>query len=65
MTQNQLNQLIADTTGEDIDDIRQRGFSLADPLEVNFDPEPCDLPPQVVDWDEADLQHNVAVVPQR
>ena len=65
MTQNQLNQLIADATGEDIDDIRQRGFSLADPLEVNFDPEPCDLPPQVVDWDELDLQHNVAVVPQR
>ena len=65
MTQNQLNQLIADATGEDIDDIRQRGFSLADPLEVNFDPEPCDLPPQVVDWDEVDLQHNVAVVPQR
>ena len=65
MTQNQLNRLIADATGEDIDDIRQRGFSLADPLEVNFDPEPCDLPPQVVDWDEVDLQHNVAVVPQR
>ena len=65
MTQNQLNQLIADATGEDIDDIRQRGFSLADPLEVNFDPEPCDLPPQVVDWDEVDLQHNVAIVPQR
>ena len=65
MTQNQLNQSVADATGEDIDDIRQRGFSLADPLEVNFDPEPCDLPPQVVDWDEVDLQHNVAVVPQR
>jgi hypothetical protein len=65
MTQNQLNRLIADATGEDIDDIRQRGFSLADPLEVNFDSEPCDLPPQVVDWDEVDLQHNVAIVPQR
>ena len=65
MTQNQLNRLIADATGEDIADIRQRGFSLADPLEVHFDPEPCDLPPQVVDWDEVDLQHNVAVVPQR
>jgi hypothetical protein len=65
MTQNQLNRLIADATGEDIADIQQRGFSLADPLEVHFDPEPCDLPPQVVDWDEVDLQHNVAVVPQR
>jgi len=65
MTQNQLNQRVAKATGEDIGDIRQRGFSLADPLEVHFDPEPCDLPPQVVDWDEVDLQHNVAVVPQR
>ena len=65
MTQNQLNQRVADATGEDIADIRQRGFSLADPLEVHFDPEPCDLPPQVVDWDEVDLQHNVAIVPQR
>ena len=65
MTQNQLNQCVAKATGEDLVDIQQRGFSLADPLEVNFDPEPCDLPPQVVDWDEVDLQHNVAVVPQR
>jgi hypothetical protein len=65
MTQNQLNQRVADATGEDIADIQQRGFSLADPLEVTFDPEPCDLPPQVVDWDEVDLQHNVAIVPQR
>ena len=65
MTQNQLNQRVAKATGEDIADIKQRGFSLADPLEVHFDPEPCDLPPQVVDWDEVDLQHNVAVVPQR
>jgi hypothetical protein len=29
MTQNQLNRLIADATGEDIGDIRQRGFSRA------------------------------------
>lgn len=65
MTQNQLNQLIADATGEDIGSIRQLGFNLADPLDVNFDPEPCDLPPQVVDWDDVDRQHNVAVVPQR
>ena len=65
MTQNQLNQSVADATGEDIDDIRQQGFSQADPLEVNFDPEPCDLPPQVVDWDEVALQNNVAIVPQR
>jgi len=63
MTQTQLEQLVARATGEDIRAIRERGFSVADPLEVNFDPEPDNLPPQVVDWDELDLQHNVAVVP--
>lgn len=63
MTQTQLEQLVAKATGEDIRAIRERGFSVADPLEVNFDPEPDNLPPQVVDWDELDLQHNVAVVP--
>ena len=64
MTQTQLEQLVARATGEDIRAIRERGFSVADPFEVNFDPEPDNLPPQVVDWDEVDLQHNVAIVPQ-
>ena len=49
---------------EDIDEIQHRGFSLTEPLDVDFDPEPYDLPPQVVDWDEVDLQRNVAVVDQ-
>ena len=65
MTQMQLEQLVARATGEDIRAIRERGFSVADPLEVNFDPEPDNLPPQVVDWDEVDLERNLAVVPQR
>ncbi|HBN75517.1 MAG TPA: hypothetical protein DD473_06805 [Planctomycetaceae bacterium] len=64
MTQSQLNQLVADATGEDLREIRNRGFSLADPLEVDFDPEPYDLPPQMIDWDEIDLQRNVAIVEQ-
>jgi len=63
MTQTQLEQLVARATGEDIRAIRERGFSVADPLEVNFDPEPDNLPPQVVDWDELDLERNLAVVP--
>ena len=64
MTQTQLEQLVARATGEDIRAIRERGFSVADPLEVNFDPEPDNLPPQVVDWDEVALRKNVAIVPQ-
>ena len=64
MTQNELNQLVADATGEDIDEIQHRGFSLADPFDIDFDPEPHDLPPQIVDWDEVDLHRNVAVFAQ-
>lgn len=54
MTQRDLDRQVALATGESLCDIRQRGFSLADPLDVCFDPEPDDLPPQVVDWDQLD-----------
>ena len=64
MTQTQLEQLVAKATGEDIRSIRHRGFSVADPFEVNFDPEPDNLPPQMIDWDELDLQRNLQVVSQ-
>ena len=65
MSQKHLNEMVAEATGEDLCVIRHRGFSIADPMNVNFDPEPDDLPPQVIDWDEIDLQRNVAVVSQR
>lgn len=64
MTQQQLDREVADATGEDLSEIRSRGFSIADPNEVNFDPEPFDLPPQVVDWDADALSRNVALVDQ-
>ena len=59
MTQQQLDQAVAMATGEDVRDVRHLGFSIADPAEVLFDPEPY-LPPQVVDWDLLDLERNVA-----
>ena len=62
MTQHELDSAVANATGENASEIHRRGFSLADPLEVNFDPEPNDLPPQVVDWDALDLQRNAAVI---
>ncbi|MBB03348.1 MAG: hypothetical protein CMJ47_11925 [Planctomyces sp.] len=55
MTQQQLNRKVSAATGEDLYEIRRRGFSLADPLNVNFDPEPDDLPPSMIDWDEHDF----------
>ena len=56
MTQCQIDQLVAGATGEDLHEIEDRGFNLADPEEANFDPEPDNLPPQMIDWDEVDQQ---------
>jgi hypothetical protein len=47
-----LERAVALATGETIQEIRRRGFGLADSCEVAFDPEPCDLTPQLVNWDE-------------
>jgi len=43
MTQKRLNELVAQATGEDLGEIQRRGFSIADPVEANFDPEPYNL----------------------
>ncbi len=64
MIQAQLDQQVAQATGEDLREVRFRGFSLADPMTVRFDPEPCDLPPQILDWDQVDLERNVALIKQ-
>ena len=61
MTQRQINSAVARRTGEDIDEIRRRGFTIANPLDTDFDPEPNNMPPQMVDWDELDLNRNVPV----
>ena len=60
MTQKELDAAVATATGEDVCNIRSMGFSMADPLQVTFDPEPY-YPPQLVDWDELELERNVAM----
>ena len=64
MTQQDLDNAVASATGEDLHAISNRGFSLADPLEVDFDPEPDNHPPQTVDWDAWELESNVALFAQ-
>lgn len=64
MTQQEIDDAVAKVTGEDLPQIRQRGFVLADPMNVQFDPEPCVLPPQVLDWDQVQLERNVALFSQ-
>jgi hypothetical protein len=52
MTQFDLDFAVACATGESLSEIRRRGFSIADPTEVWFDPEPDQLVPQMIDWDD-------------
>ena len=65
MTQPELDRAVALATGEDVPAIRRRGFSLADPAEVHYDPEPFNYPPQVIDWDAIDLRRNTPLFPFR
>lgn len=62
MTQQELDRLVADATGEEVGEIRHLGFSVADPCDVYFDPEPNELPAQVIGWDshESDACHPAA-----
>lgn len=49
MTQHELNEAVAAATGEHVSLIHDRGFEIADPFEVNFDPEA--RRPLMLDWD--------------
>ena len=53
MTQSELNRAVSQATGEDVNEIQQRGFSLVSTsLDEALDFLETDLPdPQVVDWD--------------
>lgn len=56
MTQAELNQAVAEATGESIQTIRRRGFSVVTPLTV-FQPDADDYAlPNVVDWDLLERQ---------
>ncbi len=64
MTPQDLDRAVTTATGEDLRAIRQRGFSLADPRDVNFDPEPDNRPPQTVDWDARERERYVPLFHQ-
>lgn len=67
MTQRELDRQVAVVTGENLCEIRQRGFSCANPDVVDHDPEPCDvdIEDMIVDWDalHAQRQRNNDVLP--
>ena len=49
MSQKELDEAVATATGESVALIHNRGFSVADPFDVDYDPEP--RRPLVFDWD--------------
>ena len=54
MTQYEIDQSVAQTLGENLNTVRDFGFSMLDPKIEFYDPE-CDCqPPQVLDWDGVD-----------
>ena len=61
MTQTELNRAVARATGENLRVISLLGFSLADPVFVEHDPEPCDVESKIVDWDAVDAERRLAV----
>ena len=56
MTHRQLHRAVAAATGESLREIRRRGFGPADPMEIDFDPEPDETSPQMVYWDALALE---------
>jgi hypothetical protein len=49
MSQHELDAAVARITGESVATIHHLGFSIADPIDSNYDPEP--RRPLVFDWD--------------
>ena len=49
MTQSEINNAVSKALGEDVSEINQRGFSLVDPMQDDFESE--QFAPQVYDWD--------------
>ena len=58
MSQHDLNREISRATGESLSMIAGMGF-------VELTPIPFEREPLTMNWDEHDLDHNVAVIPQR
>jgi hypothetical protein len=56
MTQSELNRAVARATGECLQTVSDLGFGLADPLEVDYDPEPSDPVDKFLDWDAVDAE---------
>ena len=55
MTQNELHRSLARATGESVRTIRRLGFSPFNPSAPQFETDAVDQAPQMVDWDQLEL----------
>jgi hypothetical protein len=62
MTQTELHRAISRATGDDVEVIARRGFSL---LEDEHPASEDDLAAHVVDWDQLQADRNTAVLTRR
>lgn len=60
MSRKDLERELVQKTGESVRTIRRHGFSIVNPRERDFDPEPDLLPIQVIDWDQIEAERRVA-----
>lgn len=65
MRQERINRLVARATGDDLREIKRLGFTIADPDQVRFDPEPEGSPYEPIDWDQVESDRNQGVHLQR
>lgn len=65
MTQKTIDRLVAHATGENLREIRRMGFTLADQIELHFDPEPTDRRGRSIDWDTVDPYRSRSISLQR
>ncbi len=68
MTQTELNRAVAKATRETVSTIAEMGFSIANPIDVEHDPEPTvfgnELEAKFIDWDRRDAERYVPLVLQ-
>ena len=61
MTQEALNQAVAEATGENVRTIDWLGFVPLTAVPIELEAEEEDRPPLVVDWDALELERNLAI----
>ena len=61
MTQEMLNEAVAEATGEDVRTIDGLGFVLLTSMPFELETKEQERPPLTVDWDLLDLVRNVQI----